>query len=517
MMCVLMRVDASTLLGAGHVMRCLALADELKSRGHLILFAMRLLPGHLAAEVRAKGFEVLPLAALPSCQADSQAAWITLTRASDVQIRDASETLALLPKRLWDWILVDHYALGMAWQHAMAGTARKLFAVDDQADRPLQCDALLNQNPGATAARYVDFLPKRCELLLGPQHALLRPEFSTTERVQSSENDVSNSPRILVSLGSADVRGVTMQVLSALERCGLRGPSITVVAGAQNPHAQELLVRCQSLGFVYLQSTDAMAQLMAQSQWAIGAGGVSMLERCAMGLPSIVLPIAPNQQSGAQAALAQGAVLMLDPQSSDFAMQLRQVIQKLMAAPERLQAMSLAALSVCDGHGVARVADVLQTGALVIRAAELEDTVDLYAWRNAPESRRYSGDGQTISLDQHQQWMHTVLANPEQRLWIASTALGPVGVLRFDRHLSDAHVSAEISVYRVPGQPGRGWGRALITRGVKEAQLCWPALQQVTARISGDNLASLKAFAACGFEMSATPGLYQKILERPPS
>jgi len=407
--------------------------------------------------------------------------------------------------------------LGLEWQRAMVGIAPKLLAVDDQADRPLRCDILLNQNPGATLTRYADLIPSGCLSLMGPHYALLRPEFSETVNAAPRRGKVSAARRVFVSLSGADPQGLALQVLRALEDCGLRGSDVTLVAGAQNPHAQALQQRCQALGYVFCKSTQAMAQLMAQADWAVGAGGVSLLERCAMGLPSITLPLASNQQPGVAAAQAQGAVLALDPQAPGFAMHLREAIQDFLATPERLQAMAQAALAICDGKGAARVADALQTGALALRAATPNDAAALHAWRNAPETREHSGDGLAITLEQHRQWMQGVLANPAQRLWIAFAASGPVGVLRFDISPYGTATSAEISVYRVPGQPGRGWGKALIVRGIQAAQRTWPSLLRVDARISSDNLASVRAFAACGFELTAAHGLYQKNLERPPS
>jgi len=517
MMRVLVRVDASSLLGAGHVMRCLALAGELKRRGHPVVFVMRPLAGHLMTETRAAGFEVLALPGLQLSGSGSQIDWIEMARSLDVQRLDASETLALLPHRFWDWMLVDHYALGLEWQRAMVGVAQKLLAVEDQADRPLRCDILLNQNAGATVTRYADLIPSGCLSLMGPHYALLRPEFSETVNAAPRRGQVSAAPRVLVSLGGADPHGLALQVLQALADCGLRGRDVTLVAGVQNPHAQALQQRCQALGYIFCKSTQAMAQLMAQADWAVGAGGVSLLERCAMGLPSITLPIASNQQPGVAAAQARGAVLAIDPLAPGFAIHLREAIQDFLATPERLQAMTQAALGVCDGKGAARVADALQVGALALRAATLDDAAALHAWRNAPETRVHSGDGLAITLEQHQQWMQGVMASPAQRLWIAFAASGPIGVLRFDSSPYGTGTTAEISVYRVPGQPGRGWGRALIARGVQEAQHAWPSLMRVDARISSDNLASLGAFTACGFEASAAHGLYQKNIERPRS
>jgi UDP-2,4-diacetamido-2,4,6-trideoxy-beta-L-altropyranose hydrolase len=519
MMRVLVRVDASALLGAGHVMRCLALAGELKSRGNEVVFVMRPLVGHMMDEARAAGFDVLGLPDLPELPdlqlsaANSQAKWIEKARSPDAQQRDASETLALLPHQSWDWLLLDHYALGAHWQVCVANVAHKLLVIDDQADRSLQCDLLLNQNPGAQAKHYAGLIPPGSQLLSGPQYALLRPEFSSRASHVRGLNRASAAARVLVSLGGVDPHGLALQVVLALADCGFRGGGVTVLAGTHNPHEQELLSTCQDLGFVGLKSTHTMAQLMEHADWAVGAGGVSLLERCAMGLPSIALAIASNQRPGVAAAQSAGAVLALDPLNARFPDQLRRAIQSLLTEPERLKAMSQAAMSVCDGRGTVRVADELQAGSLALRVATLRDTPALYAWRNALETRQHSGDGLAFSAKQHVQWMSRVLADPARRLWIASTTAGPIGVLRFDTSPQVAPTTAEISVYRVPGQPGRGWGRALIARGIQEAQRTWPELRQVNAHISDDNLPSLGAFAACGFAASTISGRYQKSIE----
>ncbi len=513
MMRVIVRVDASALLGAGHVMRCLALAGELKERGHQVVFVMRPLMGNMMDEAKAAGFDVLGLPDLQFTAANSQAEWIEKARSTDGQRRDAIETLALLPHRSWDWLLVDHYALGAQWQLAMGVAAQKLLVIDDQADRLLHCGLLLNQNPGANTESYVGLIPLGSQTLIGPHYALLRPEFSSRASHVHGLNRASTNARVLVSLGSVDPQGLALKVVSALADCGFRGSGVTVVVGNHNPQELELLASCRALGFVGLKSTNTMAQLMSQADWAVGAGGVSLLERCAMSLPSIVLAIAPNQQPGVAAAQFAGAVLALDPLNACFLDQLRQAIQSLLTEPERLKAMSQAATSLCDGRGTLRVAEVLQARSLALRVATLQDATALYAWRNALETRQHSGDGQTFSLEQHVQWMRVVLVDPARRLWIASTTAGPIGVLRFDSFPQGATTSAEISLYRVPGRLGKGWGRALIARGIQEAQRTWPGLRQVDAHISDDNLPSLGAFAACGFTASTISGLYQKSIE----
>ena len=106
-----------------------------------------------------------------------------------------------------------------------------------------------------------------------------------------------------------------------------------------------------------------------------------------------------------------------------------------------------------------------------------------------------------------------MLRDPARGLWIAALGDQPVGVVRFDT----AQNAATVSVYRVPGLQGRGWGRAVIAAGVQRARTVWPWLERMDARISPDNPASLHAFSACGFEPGTEPGMHHLILRSPPA
>lgn len=478
MMRVLLRADASRHIGTGHVMRCLALAHELRQRGCHCGFSMLPLPGHLMDEVARQGFDVL----------------------------DARAPMSSLGHR-WDWLVTDHYGLDAVWQRSMRPHARLLLAIDDLADRLLDCDLLLDQNlqmPG----RYDKLVPASAVRLLGPRYALLRAEFA---RLRHASPSREVPPRVLVSFGGADKHGVTLDAISALERCGLQAGRVLVIAGLLNPHLDRLKSECLRLGYECLASTEHMAQCMAQSSLAVGAGGTTMIERFALSLPSVVVPIADNQRPGSAAALAEGAIALVDTDPGARAGAIANAVKRLLDEPAALEHMGQAAARLCDGKGAARVAVQMQQQALALRPASAEDALDLLAWRNAPRTRAHSGDGTVITLQEHTRWLSGVLRDPTRSLWIAHLGAVAVGVVRFDT----AHHTATVSVYLVPGLEGRGWGRALIAAGVQRASQTWPALRRVDARISPDNQASLRAFAACGFEPGPVPGTHQLMLRSP--
>lgn len=512
MMRVLLRADGGVRIGTGHVMRCLALADELRARGCESSFAMRAMKGHLIAEVSARGYPVIELDAGEEPDEGDLAPWLARQRDGKRQAADAAQTLAVLsPGHTWDWLVVDHYALGAAWQAPMRAAARHVLAIDDLADREHDCDVLLDQNP-QREGRYAGRVASQALLLLGPAHALLRAEFQVARQKLHRQPPQGRQLHAFVSFGGADEQGVALDAVAALGQAGFAAGQAVVVAGGRNPHLPALQAACERLAYQCIASTDRMAELMSAADLCIGAGGTSMIERFALALPGIVVPIADNQRPGALAASGQGAIELVDAEPSARVAAIAGVLRDLVTQPGRLERMGQAAGLLCDARGAVRVAAVLQRQALALVPAAPSDAQRLFEWRNAPETRRHSGAGEEIGLEHHLRWFDGVLRDPARRIWIAQLGGAPVGVVRFDTQEQEQGLAAVISVYRVPGGQGRGWGSALIAAGAAEAHRAWPGLVRVDARISPDNQASLRAFAACGFAPGPEPDLHHLFL-----
>ena len=116
---IAIRVDASLEIGAGHFMRCLALADALSKDGCTLHFVCRHLPDHLRQSVTARGYRVtlLHTEANSPLQHDLHYShWLGVP-----QGQDAAETLEALKDERWDWLVVDHYALDFRWSGSFVG------------------------------------------------------------------------------------------------------------------------------------------------------------------------------------------------------------------------------------------------------------------------------------------------------------------------------------------------------------------------------------------------------------
>lgn len=362
------RVDASLQIGAGHVMRCLTLADALKARGARCRFISRAHPGHLIELIRERGYEVNSLLAftqhaqaaikiIAKSAADTQgepvhAAWLGGTWQTD-----AEETAAILSTCQPDWLVVDHYALDHRWEAALAHHYRKLLAIDDLADRQHCCDMLLDQNLGRHSQDYAALVDARCRLLVGPQYALLRPEFAALREYSLQRRHAQPAiRRLLISMGGVDQYNATGQVMQALQTCALPVYChITVVMGLTAPwlqNVQELAAQMPWTTEVLVNVND-MAQHMANSDLAIGAAGSTSWERCCLGLPTLMVVLAANQWPGAQALQEAQAVSLLG-EGPDIAEQLPQAVAALLQG-NQLQYLSDAASTVTDGRGVGRV------------------------------------------------------------------------------------------------------------------------------------------------------------------
>lgn len=333
---VAFRADASIEIGTGHVMRCLTLADRLRERGATTHFLCRPLDGHLGETITARGHGL---------------AWLPVRASLDHDAKDCLEALA--NEIRWDWLVVDHYGLDAAWECSMRSGAMKIMAIDDLADRPHDCDLLLDQNY-QDEGRYVGLVPEKCRTLIGPQYALLRPQFARARKTTKREHgDVS---RLLVFFGGSDPNGDTLNTLNVISQLDLPNLAVDVVIGRTNPNRVAIQTACRSIACAAFHiQVDDMASLMAAADLFIGSGGSSSWERCCLGLPAIVISCADNQAQLSSSLATFGAQLYLGPASTFDVTSLKQVITALSSLPELQMHLSSQGMSLVDGLGVDRV------------------------------------------------------------------------------------------------------------------------------------------------------------------
>lgn len=490
---VVFRTDASVNIGTGHFMRCLTLADALRQRGARIRFVSRGLPNHLHDMLRVRNMEFAPLYGAVTAEASDDLAHSNWLGTSQAQ--DASDSAQALADRKWDWLVVDHYALDARWESALRGTAQKIMAIDDLADRKHDCDVLLDQNYYRDMqTRYAGKVSEHCRMLLGPRYALLREEFREL-RTQVKPR-IGEVKRILMFFGGVDACNHTGLAINALSGLDVKGAEVDVVIGAQHPQRTEIEQACATQGYACHVQTSRMAELMAAADLAIGAGGSAIWERCCLGLPALSICTAVNQRKQIADAAEAGMLYALSG-AGDLVDMFRRHARCLMENLPLLRLTSKTAMDFVDGMGAFRVSSVIGMANIEIRRATENDSKDLFEWRNHPAIRSVSRNNGLIDWDSHCSWLSAVFADEDRELLIGYVGEEPAGVVRFDKMQG----VAEVSIYLVPGAGLNGQGRNLLLSAERWLAAHRPDMRQVRAEVLGANVASQKLFLGAGYQV----------------
>jgi len=359
MLKIVFRTDASIMIGTGHVMRCLALADELKRVGAECTFVCRPHPGNMIDTIEQRGHAV---ATLPEVQGDFEATLQNTVHAKWLGTdwyTDALETVQLLGDLLYDWMIVDHYALDVRWGNYLSSHYKKLMVIDDLADRKHDCDLLLDQNYGSSAERYGDFVHRNCVHLHGPEFALLNPIYAQRRAEQSVRS--GKIDRILIYFGGgADPMNLTGMALHSFHVPELNNIELDFVVGSDYAHKAELEAVAANLGRAHIHThLPDLSELMVRADLAIGAGGATTWERCCLGLPSIVISTAKNQLPACQALAAEDAIKYLGHFSDLKSDALTRAIIDMVSDPQQLELYSRNCRGLVDGLGVGKVVSYL--------------------------------------------------------------------------------------------------------------------------------------------------------------
>lgn len=354
---IVFRVDSSYEIGTGHVMRCLTLAKEIvKQVDAEIYFFSRSSQGNINSLIQTEGFHLVEMEAVKEVKNGKlkHSAWLGKTPEAD-----SEEFLQLfnslkLPKI--NCLVIDHYGIDENWQSLVSNIVNKTLVIDDLGDRFHECNFLLDQTFNCKEEKYKKLVPSDCKLLLGTKYALLREEFRETG-MRDSVVDEKLGNKVLVMFGGTDPTNLTLKSLDILVK-RKDVAEINVILGPSAMHQSDVQQFCESRSNITLHiSPSNIAKLMSASDLAVGAAGTTSWERCASGLPAVVVIQADNQRQIAKELEAEGVITCLE--ETELEQNLNTHIDKWLSDENLKDKLKNKCVEICDAMGANRVVNEL--------------------------------------------------------------------------------------------------------------------------------------------------------------
>lgn len=393
---VVIRADANSKIGMGHVMRCLSVADALVKRGEEVLFVTaddtpvplltkKGIPYRVLHTDYADMEAELPelLAVLRELTLRAESPEMVLPQMPSQRVESSEEALAQKNTS----ILVDSYYVTEKYLAALKKRITTIY-MDDVYAFSYPVDMLINYNIYGEEMGYEkDAAFADTKLLLGTEYVPLREEFSPgagyvqsrkelsaeTENVTSAEDRLHQMAEqgrtadggILITTGGSDSFNLAGQLLmEAMKYDALKEKEYHAVSGSLNPHIGELQALAEKHENIHIHcNVTNMAELMAESEVALSAGGSTLYEFCAMGVPVIAFSFAENQERLVQTFVKRGIAQYGGNYRTDGNKMIQNTIAGLetLLENENLRAeYRKKARTLVDGKGADRIAEAIQ-------------------------------------------------------------------------------------------------------------------------------------------------------------
>lgn len=344
---LIIRADADTRMGTGHIMRCIALAQAWQDQGGDVTFLSHCDSEALHQRIINEGFDFIPIEKPHPDPSD-------LTQTLNILKRHAP---CSMPHALW--FVVDGYHFTPDYQKAIRKNGYRLLVIDDTAHLDhYHADILLNQNIHAPSLRYS--CDRDTVKLLGCEYVLLRREFL---KYKDWKRDISDkAKKILVTMGGADPGNETLKVIRALNSLDAPGLEVKIVAGPSNPNKEILVnaMRHAPCAMLCVENASNMTELMAWADIAVTAGGSTCWELAYMGLPGLAIVVAENQRGIAEGLDESGAIINLGMYDEAPADHIAVSLSGLIQSSDQCRAMSEKGMLLVDGRGADRVVEELR-------------------------------------------------------------------------------------------------------------------------------------------------------------
>lgn len=324
---IAIRVDANDVIATGHVMRCLAIARQIRELGgKCIFFTADSFPVEL---IKTQGFEVRVLDTL----------WDDLETEVD-------EFVELLEALSVERVLVDTYQVTRKYLARLRQKA-KITYIDDLYLFDYPVDTVINYATYCDRFSYT----KAEKTLLGGAYAPLREEFRDKKRVLNRR--VSD---IMITTGGMDTYNISALLIKAIRKDKFfDSMRLNVIKGRYNYNVLDDMAD----NVVIYKNVNNMAEIMLQNDICVCAGGTTLLEVCACKLPAITFAIADNQLMAIEDFSQKGMMDTVGDIRENPEETVDNIVRKLRVLCEdynKRREMAELMEEVTDGNGAVRIA-----------------------------------------------------------------------------------------------------------------------------------------------------------------
>ena len=140
-----------------------------------------------------------------------------------------------------------------------------------------------------------------------------------------------------------------------------------------------------------------------------------------------------------------------------------------------------------------------------IREANIDDSNDIFEWRNDPITRQMSFNSDVVTFSTHNKWFENSLHNKNRYLLIAEEEGRKISVVRFD--IKEEKSTAEININLNPLERGKRFSSTVISKSISYFNIVNnKRIKTIIAKIKKKNIASKCSFMKCGFKLSFIEG-----------
>lgn len=335
---VLIRADGNEKIGSGHIMRTKSIANELKGFGAKVLYAL--------ADERGKRlinneFQSVVLSSNYECLDDEINALSSVVKEQEIKL-----------------ILLDSYFVTPKYFKELKKLAKVAY-IDDLDAFAYECEALINYGAFFDKNEYKARQNLAKKHFLGSEFAPLRAQFRSTQK--SSKN--TQKKQVLLTTGNTDLLGIMPRLLEAfLSDESLKNLEFLAISGAFNEHENKLLaLSAKHKNIKVLKNPENMAQIMAEADFVLSAGGSTLYELASLAKAVICFSIAANQNNIKSWAEAGAMLYAGDAKADSHSVVARSVnlLKSLLNDENLAKTLGQKAHFFVDGKGAIRLAKEL--------------------------------------------------------------------------------------------------------------------------------------------------------------